>query len=245
MQILLPEIGAAGQARLAEACVAVVGLGALGSHAAQMLARIGVGRLILADDDRVGLDNLHRQVLYDEEDAKQAVPKALRARERLLAANSGLQIRAHPVRVAAGNVADVLADAEVVVDGTDNLASRFLLNDYAVSNEKAFIHGAVVGWSGTVMVIKPGGRPCLACLYPELPDETELETTRSAGVFPTAPGLIAQLQVTETVKVLLGREPMDRMVLLDLWTGETVRNRVAAQSNCRCCAGKDFSFLAG
>jgi len=242
-QIQLPEIGEAGQKRFGEACVAIVGVGALGGNAAQMLCRMGIGELILIDDDVLQLHNLHRQVLYNEDDVQGGNPKVVSAQKHLHRINGDCRVRAHSVRLTAENIDELLADAEVIVDGTDNFTARFLLNDYSVKNNKPFIHGAVLAMSGTMMVVRPGGRPCLACLYPETPDNDEVETVETAGVLACAPAVIAQWQVTEVCKFLVNQPTLPNMILHDIWRGETLLNNVPPDPDCRCCGRRDFIYL--
>ena len=215
----IPQIGKEGQARLAKACVAVVGLGALGSVSAGLLARAGVGRLILIDRDFPELTNLQRQTLYDEEDLKLNLPKAVIASRKLAAANRDIQIEPHAADLNSSTIDELLGPADLIVDGADNYETRYLLNDYALKNKKIWIYGGVIRTEGISAVIVPGDGPCLRCLFAEAPPAEERETCDQAGVLAAAAHVTASFQAAEAIKWFVsGPAAVDRRLWrMDLW----------------------------
>lgn len=200
-QIMLPEIGQKGQRRLKAARVCIVGLGGLGSISAMGLAAAGIGYLRIVDRDRVELGNLNRQVLHGTPDVGRF--KADSGRERLLDLNPKIQIDARVAEVTVKNAVDVVGDCALIVDGTDNLATRKALNQTAVQKGIPFVYGGVDGFEGMVTTIVPGASPCLECLFP---GEDRAED-REIGVPGPMPGLVASLQALEAVKLLAGIDP--------------------------------------
>jgi len=235
-------IGEAGQASLSASTVAIVGCGALGSVQAELLGRAGVGRLILIDRDVVELPNLQRQVLYDESDVEARVPKAVAAARRLRAINREVIVEPVVCDVDASNVLEKIAPADIVLDGTDNFETRFVLNDAAVSIGKPWIYGGVIRTTGTVMTVLPGKGPCLRCVCPELPQL--LPTCESEGVLASAVMWVAALQVTEAIKVLLGVDGgPSRLYSLDIWDGTARSVEVVRDPSCICCGARRLDFL--
>ena len=202
--MLLAGMGAEGQERLLRSKAAVVGCGALGSFQAGALARAGVGRLALIDRDYVELSNLHRQWLFDEPDAEQALPKAVAAARRLDKINSGIQVTPWVADLTASNIGDLLAEADLILDGTDNFETRYLLNDYAVSRNLPWIYGAAVGSYGLTMPVIPGRTACLRCIYPNPPSGAQ-PTCETVGVLNAITSLIASFQVADALKILCGQ----------------------------------------
>jgi len=203
--LLLPDVGLAGQRRLRDARVALIGAGGLGSPVALYLAAAGVGQLTLIDHDQVDRSNLQRQVLHGEDDIGR--PKVESAHDRLLALNPGLRIDARPVQLAAGNVESLLAGHDVVVDGTDNFSTRYLANDVCARLHLPLVYGAVERFRGQVGVFHPGkdtAHGCYRCLFPQPPPPELAPNCAEAGVLGVLPGLIGMLQATETLKLLLG-----------------------------------------
>lgn len=246
-QVLFPAIGEVGQARLEQAHVAVVGTGATGSAAASLLARAGLGALTLIDRDFVEESNLQRQVLFDEADARESLPKAEAARRKILAFNSGISVRAHIADLVPGNIHELLRDSDLVLDATDNFETRYLLNDYAVEQGKAWIYAAAVGSYAVTMNILPGTTACLACLFPSAPAGA-LETCDTAGILNTAVNLAASIEVTEALKWLVGaRDKMRRTLLsFDAWSNEWSEVSAAApHPGCAVCDRRDFRHLRG
>lgn len=251
-QVLFAGIGEQGQRRLAAAHVAIVGVGATGAAAAGLLARAGVGRLTLIDRDFVEPSNLQRQVLFDEEDARAALPKAEAARRHIERLNSGVKVTAHVADVVPGNVESLLEGAQILLDGTDNFETRYLLNDLAVRDGRPWIYAAAVGAYAATMNILPRGESeeptaCLACIFPVAP-AGNVETCDTAGILSTAVNFAASLQVTEALKFLTGQPGLMRRSLLsfDLWSGEHSEISTARpRAGCEVCGKRNFWALAG
>ena len=240
-------MGPEGQAKLERAHVAVVGVGATGAAAAGLLGRAGIGTLTLIDRDFVEESNLQRQVLFDEEDARESRAKAEAARRKIAAFNSEIEVRAQAVDLVPGNIHEVLAGADMVLDATDNFETRYLLNDYAVEQGKAWIYAAAVGSYAATMNIVPGDTACLGCIFPEAPGGT-VATCDTEGILNTAVNLAASIQVTEALKWIVGaRETMRRTLLgCDVWTNEwTEVPAEAPRAGCRVCGKRDFMHLRG
>ncbi len=197
----LEEVGAVGQEKLKAARVLVIGAGGLGSPSALYLAASGVGALGIVDCDRVEVSNLQRQVLFDSEDV--ARPKAVVARERLLALNPAIEVVAHDLELRAANVRDVLAGYDVILDGTDRLATRYLVNDACVLLGKPLVSAAIHRFEGQVMTYVPGRGPCYRCLYADVP-EGLVPNCADAGVLGVLPGVLGAVQATEAIKLVLG-----------------------------------------
>jgi molybdopterin/thiamine biosynthesis adenylyltransferase len=242
-QSLLPFIGPEGQARLAAARVLLVGCGALGGVVADQLVRGGIGYLRIADRDIVELTNLQRQVLFDEADAQGGVPKAAAAARRLAAVNSAVAVEPAVVDVHAGNLPELMAGVDLIVDGTDNAETRYLINDAAVRAGVPWVYGGCVSADGRVMAVRPGVTACLRCVFPDPPAVGELPTCDTAGVLGPAAAVVASLQVIAAFKLILGVEA-DGLTVLDLW-----RNRFrmvetgGPRADCPCCGRREFPFL--
>jgi len=246
-QFLFAPIGEAGQQRLADATVALVGCGATGAAAATLLARAGVGTLILIDRDFVEESNLQRQVLFDEADAAAATPKAEAARRQIARFNSDVKVHAHVADLVPDNIHALLADANLVLDATDNFETRYLINDYAVQQARPWIYAAAVGAYAATMNILPGETACLACLFPK-PPAGPVETCDTAGILNTAVNLAASIQVTEALKYLTGARDAMRRTLLswDLWQNERSEISAAApRPGCEVCGSRNFAHLRG
>jgi molybdopterin-synthase adenylyltransferase len=246
-QARFTHIGELGQQRISASKVLICGCGALGSMIAERLARAGVGTLRLVDRDWVELSNLQRQALYTEEDASLSRPKAIAAADALGKINSEVQLVPIVEDVVFQNIASLADGCDLVLDGTDNFETRFLINDYCVKNAVPWIHGGCLGASGQVMSILPGETACFRCLMPELPPRDVLETCDSAGVLGSAVGLVACWQVAEAIKILSGnKQAICRgLIVLDSWHSE---NRIVAmqkQPNCGACAQAEFPYLTG
>ena len=243
-QAALDEIGAEGQRRIGGASVLIVGCGALGSHLAEWAARAGVGRLILVDRDVLELHNLQRQVLFTEEDVRARLPKAVAAARRLREINSAIRIDEAVEDVTPENVAGFVRQADVVLDGTDNFLTRYLLNDAAVREGRPWIYGGVLGTEGTVMAVRPGEGPCLRCVFDEPPDAGAFATCEMRGVLGTMVGWVAALQVTEALKLLVGAAAEEtRLHAMDIWKGRAVSARVRRNAACVCCGQRRFEYL--
>ncbi len=246
-QVLFAPVGEAGQQRLAASTVAIVGCGATGAAAAALLARAGVGTLILIDRDFVEESNLQRQVLFDEADAAAATPKAEAARHQIARFNSEIQVRAHVADLVPDNIHGLLKDAQIVLDATDNFETRYLINDYAIEQGLPWIYAAALGAYAATMNILPEETACLACLFPK-PPSGPVETCDTAGILNTAVNLTASIQVTEAIKYLTGARDAMRRTLIswDLWQNE--RSEISAakpRPGCEVCQGHDFVHLRG
>jgi len=227
----------------------LVGLGALGSNLADCLTRAGVGELILVDRDVVELSNLQRQVLYDEADARAGSPKAEAAAQRLAAVNNNVRLRPMCVDFTPDAFETIMEAGrlDLILDGTDNFATRYLINDLAMKHKIPWIYGGVVGTHGTAMVILPGETPCLRCLIPQAPATGESETCETAGVLLPAVQAVTAFQASEAIKVLTGAtDAVTRgIVMLDIWEHRhSVHMQAApATASCATCRGEEFPAL--
>jgi adenylyltransferase/sulfurtransferase len=247
-QILLPQIGRKGQARLAAARVLLVGCGALGSVIAEQLVRGGIGFLRLVDRDVVELTNLQRQVLFDEADARDATPKAIAAVKRLSALNSEVRVEPHVSDLSADNVESLMRVGgewvDLILDGTDNVETRYLINDAAVKLGVPWVYGACVGTEGRVMSIEPGVTACLRCLFPQPPGPGELPTCDTAGVLAPVAAMVASAQVVATMRIL-AQDQAGELVRIDGWNN-TMRSSSTADArlpDCPTCGQRRFEFL--
>lgn len=246
-QILLPGIGEAGQRRLLEATVAIAGCGALGAFQAGALARAGVGRLLLIDRDFVELSNLQRQWLYDEDDAKQALPKAVAAARHIGLLNAAVEVTPHVADLTSDNIEELLAGAHLVLDGTDNFETRYLINDYCAQQSVPWIYGGAVGVYGVSMPVLPGRAACFECVYPE-PPSGDQPTCETAGVLNTITALVAAWQGSLALRMLAeGAESIEpRITTFDAWSGEVRHVRVPARDpQCPACGLRTCRFLHG
>ena len=246
-QILFSAIGPEGQRKLSAARVALVGCGATGSVFATLLARSGVGMLRIIDRDYVESSNLQRQSLFDENDACESLPKAIAAARHIADFNSQISVEARVTDLTTENVHDLLSDIHLILDGTDNFETRYLINDYAIKNSLPWIYTAAVGSYSATLNVLPHQTACLACIFPEPPGGV-VDTCDTSGILNSAVNLIASIAATEALKLLVGANAAMRRTLLswDLWTNQ--RAEVAAdhpRSGCRACAKKNFVFLNG
>lgn len=247
-QRVLSEIGEAGQNRIAGSHAVIVGCGALGSVQAQLLARAGVGRLTVIDRDFVERGNLQRQILFTDADAEAAMPKATAAERALSAINPDIEIRGVVDDLRAGTAEDLLAGADVVCDGTDNFETRYLINDWAVRERVAWVYGGVIGTGGLVMPIVPGETACLACVFETPPETGSLPTCETAGVLGAAVAVVAGVQTTETMKLLVGAGDrlLDGLLRYDGWEGAFTQVRTGGpREGCPACWKRDFAWLEG
>ena len=245
-QVLFKEIGVEGQDKLARSRVVIVGCGATGSVLASLLARSGVGMLRILDRDYVEPSNLQRQSLFDENDARESVPKAIAAARQIARFNSQIVVEPHVADLVPANVDSLLGGCDLILDGTDNFETRYLINDYAVKNKVAWIYAAAVGSYGVSMNILPHETACLACIFPESPRGT-VETCETSGILNSAVNFIASIAATEAMKFLVGARSRMRRTLLscDVWSNERAElSATPPRTGCRVCAG-DFVHLAG
>lgn len=246
-QILFKEIGAEGQTKLAHARVVVVGCGATGSVVSLLLARAGVGMLRILDRDYVEPSNLQRQSLFDENDARESLPKAIAAARQIARFNSAIAVEPQVADLTPQNADSLLGGVDLILDGTDNFETRYLINDYAVKNSVPWIYAAAVGSYAVTMNILPGETACLACIFPESP-RGNLETCETAGILNSAVNLVASLAATEALKLLTGARAKMRRTLLswDVWSNEEAEVQAASpRAGCRACGERDFVHLAG
>ncbi len=240
-QIIFSEIGKKGQEKLSKSAVAIVGLGALGSVSADLMARAGIEKLILIDRDIVEISNLQRQSLFDESDVGK--PKALAAREKLRKINSNIQINFFIDNMNFGNVGKLLNKIDLILDCTDNLETRFLINDFSIKNKIPFIYASAVGSKGYIFNIIPNkNNPCLRCF---LKEAAQLETCETAGVLNSITNLISSVQANESIKILLNKDYEKNLLFFDVWKNELMKIKVKKNRNCICCIKNNFEYLSG
>ena len=244
-QILFAGIGEHGQQRLLDARVAVAGCGALGSFHAGALARAGIGFLRIIDRDYVELSNLQRQWLFDECDVEQGMPKAAAAARKIAGINGGVRVEPAVADLTPSNVEDLLGGVDLILDGTDNFETRYLINDFAVQRGVPWVYGAAVGSYGIAMPVIPAKTACLRCIYPDPPAGAQ-PTCETAGVLGSVTALIASWQVSEGIKILCGVQPSPKITTVDVWSGEM---RQVAQpgpvADCPACGRHEFPYLDG
>ncbi|MGA8027392.1 MAG: ThiF family adenylyltransferase [Bryobacteraceae bacterium] len=245
-QILFPPIGEAGQSRIRNASLCIVGCGALGSFQAEALARAGIGRLRLIDRDYVDFTNLQRQWLYEETDARSESPKAIAAARRLHHLNHDVEIDPLVTDFTPSNAEELVTGCDLILDGTDNFETRYLLNDLSVKLNIPWIYGAAIGSYGLAMPVVPGRGPCLACVYPDPPSGAQ-PTCDVNGVLASTTASVASLQVSLALRLLVGWPDFRcRIHTLDVWEGAS--KQIAAgdpDPDCRACAGREFAYLDG
>ncbi len=245
-QTLLPEIGIAGQERLLASSVAVVGCGALGTVIASTVARAGVGQVRIVDRDYIELNNLQRQILFDEEDIAKGLPKAVAAAKRLNKVNSQIKVESIVADVNPDNVEHIIGGVDLVLDGTDNFETRFLLNDACVKHDVPWVYGGVLRTYGVVRAIIPHRTPCFRCFLPQLPLPGSTPTCDTVGVLAPAVNVIASLEVVEGLKILLGNEKelYGELFYIDVWSGSLERSQVEKRDDdCQVCGLGQFEFL--
>jgi adenylyltransferase/sulfurtransferase len=248
-QMLFRGIGAEGQRRLAASRVAIVGCGATGSASASLLARAGVGTLRIIDRDYVEPSNLQRQSLFDEKDAAESLPKAIAAARKIASFNSQIAVEGRVEDLVPSNIEALLEGMDVILDGTDNFETRYLVNDFAVKASLPWIYAAAVGSYGVTLNVLPGKTACLACIFPDTP-RGMVETCETSGILNSAVNLVASVAATEAVKLLVSGQALGnlRQTLwsLDVWTNELAE--IAAgkpRAGCRACGERNFIHLAG
>lgn len=249
-QILYEHIRADGQERLGRARVSLIGCGALGTVLANTLVRAGIGFLRIVDRDFVELNNLQRQVLFDEQDAADGTPKAVAAANRLMRINSQVTVEPIVADANSGNIERFVEGADLILDGTDNFETRYLINDVAVKTGIPWIYGACVGDHGMIMPILPRRTPCLRCIFPEAPPPGSSPTCDTAGVLGPIVQIVASLQCVEAMKMLTGRlDDLNRkLVQICAWRGEFSAFDVQGAfdtGDCVCCKQGRFDYLSG
>ncbi len=233
-QTVLPEIGAKGQEALSRSRAVVVGLGALGSVSADLLARAGVGHLRLVDRDVVEIVNLQRQTLYSEGDLES--PKAEAAARRLHSVNSSVTIEAFPKDVHPATVESATSGVDLIVDGTDNLETRFLLNEVAIDKRIGFIYGGAIATYGMVFAMRSPETACFRCFNPNAPPPGSLPTCETAGIFNAVSAQVGAIQAGEAVRMLVGQNPSGDLLVIDGWRPDIQRIRVSRRPDCPTCA---------
>jgi len=246
-QILFSGIGKEGQNRLRESQAAIIGCGALGTAHAEALARAGVGRLRVIDRDFVESSNLQRQTMFTERDAADRLPKAIAAVNHLKRINSEISLEPEILDVNHTNIERLIQDCDVVLDGTDNFATRYLINDACVKNRINWIYGAAVGSYGVTMTIRPHETACLRCIFEEAPPAASAPTCDTAGVIMPIISIVAAVQVSEALKLLTGQ--MDQLhnslMQFDVWRNEWRKISPGGPApNCLTCGLRDFKTLA-
>ncbi|HKV23111.1 MAG TPA: ThiF family adenylyltransferase [Candidatus Acidoferrum sp.] len=247
-QMLFAGIGRAGQERLLAASAVMVGCGAIGATAAALLVRAGVGRIRVIDRDFVEPSNLQRQSLFDEADAASAIPKAVAAERKLHSINSSVSVEGVVADLNPRNAAELLSGFDLILDGTDNFETRFLVNDFAVQQGCPWIYAAAVASYGLTMPIRPGHTPCLRCLLPPSSDGQGLDDTcDTVGVLGPIVSLIASYQAADALKLLSGHpEALEgRLFSCDVWTGRVQSVHVSRDPACLTCAKREFRYLEG
>ncbi len=250
-QVRFAPLGESGQRRLMASRALVCGCGALGSVIANTLARAGVGRLRIVDRDFLELNNLQRQVLYDEADVAAGLPKAVAAAEKLRRINSTIEIEPVVADIDATNIERLARDVDVIVDGTDNFEIRFLLNDASLRYGIPWVYGGCLGAEGQTMTILPGETACLRCLMRDVPPAGATDTCDTAGILGPIINVIASIEACEALKILAGRREATSRVLqvVDLWDNRVRQVRLdalrAAAADCPACSRREFPWLDG
>jgi adenylyltransferase/sulfurtransferase len=249
-QILFSGIGEQGQEKLLSSSAVLVGCGALGTLTANLMVRAGLGRLAIIDRDFVETSNLQRQTLFDEADARDAIPKAIAAERHLRSVNSGVRVEGIVADLTPENALDLLGGFPLILDGTDNFETRLLVNDAAVSLGVPWIYAAAVGSYGVTMAIRPGETACLACIVESGSNHSAFgpeDTCDTVGVLNAAAGVIASIESAEATKFLAGRpEALNgKLISCDVWSGRFQSIRVARNPDCRACVQREFVHLEG
>ena len=246
-QVLFAGIGNHGQERLLASSAVIVGCGAIGAATANLLVRAGVGHLRIIDRDFVEPSNLQRQVLFDEADALDTLPKAVAAERKLRSINSSVSVEGVVADLHPRNIQELLTGFDLILDGTDNFETRFLINDFAVKFSRPWIYAAAVASYGITLTIRPGISPCLACLLDSTTGQGLEETCDTIGVLGPIVNLIASLEVAEAMKLLAGREDAlhGRLLSCDVWTGHLQSLRVQRNPDCRACGRREFPYVEG
>jgi molybdopterin-synthase adenylyltransferase len=244
-QILFSGIGEEGQLKLLQARAVIVGCGALGTVIANNLARTGVGHLVIADRDYIELNNLQRQILFDEEDIARGLPKAVAAAEKLRKVNSSIEIEPLVTDVNFENIETLLQGADIVLDGTDNFETRYLINDACVKNNIPWIYGGVIASYGMTMTIIPHKTPCLRCLFAEMPPPGTSPTCDTAGVLGPIVNTIASIESAEAMKIIVGDGQLNEgLIAVDLWANTfDVVSAPTREDDCPACGAANYEFL--
>jgi molybdopterin/thiamine biosynthesis adenylyltransferase len=241
-QTMFPAIGEEGQVKLSNGNAVIIGCGALGTNIATLLVRAGVGKVRIIDRDFIEYHNLQRQILFDEEDVKAGLPKAIAAERHLRKVNSSVEIEGIVADVNYTNIERFCFGADVILDGLDNFETRFLINDVALKHKIPWVYGGAIASSGITMTIIPGETACFRCISPVLPDPGTIPTCETAGIVGTVPAVIGALQATEAIKILVGAEVNRELITVDVWSGASHHVKLAPREDCPACHGK-YDFL--
>ncbi len=244
-QTLFEGVGEEGQRRLGNSRVVIIGCGALGTIIATSLVRAGVGQVRIIDRDFIEYHNLQRQVLFDEDDIRDQLPKAIAAERHLKKVNSSVEVEGIVADVNYTNIERFTRDADLIMDGLDNLETRFLINDVSLKHRIPWVYGGAISSSGMTMNIIPGETPCFRCLSSGVPNPEVVLTCDTAGVISPAPWIIGSLQTAEAMKILVGAREINRnLIIIDVWKGTFHRLKLAPSEHCPACEGK-YGFLDG
>ena len=242
-QTMFPGIGEEGQARLLESSMVVIGCGALGGNIATFLVRAGVGNVKIIDRDFIEIHNLQRQVLFNEEDIKDQLPKAVAAERHLRKINSTVKVQGIIADINYSNIERFCKGADVILDGLDNAETRYLINDVSLKLKIPWIYGGAIAANGMTMTIIPGETPCFRCISPSMPPQEATATCETAGIIGTMPAIIAAIQATEAMKIITARKEINRdLVFIDVWRGVYDRIKAERRDNCPACNGV-YEFL--
>ncbi len=241
-QTILEEIGEVGQKTLRNSSAIIVGCGALGCVTANLLTRAGLGKIRIVDRDIVELENLQRQILFEEDDI--GTPKAIAAVGKLKEINSELEFEALVKDLNPNNAEKIFENANIVLDGTDNMETRYLINDTCVKKEIPWVYGGAVSTYGMSLDILPNKTACLVCAFPYMPKAGSLPTCDTVGVLNTVPTVIGSIQATEAVKILLKKEFNTDLIVYDVWAHDFQRIKLKRNSNCKCCSELTFEYLS-
>lgn len=243
-QIIFSPLGEAGQEKLLAARVLVIGCGATGSVIANQLARAGVGWLKIADRDFIELNNLQRQILFDEDDIAAGLPKAVAAARKLSRVNSGIHVEPVVSDVNAENIEELIQNVDLVLDGTDNFETRYLINDACVKHNLPWIYSGAVGSYGSSMTIVPGVTACFRCLYTHAPPPGTLPTCDTAGVIGPIVSAIGSISSAEALKLITGSGIRNEgLIHLDLWENTYDNFHIERRADCPCCVRHEFDYL--
>ncbi len=244
-QTIFSSIGEEGQKKLGNSCVVIIGCGALGAIIATSLVRAGVGKVRIIDRDFIEYHNLQRQVLFDEEDIRNQLPKTIAAERHLKKVNSSIEIEGIVADVNYTNIERLVSDADLILDGLDNFETRFLINDVSLKHKIPWVYGGAISSEGMTMTIVPHETPCLRCFSAGPPGQGILLTCDTAGVIGPAPFIIGSLQTVEAMKILVGAEEINRdLIMIDVWKGTFEHLKIVPRRDCPACQGR-YEFLEG
>jgi molybdopterin-synthase adenylyltransferase len=241
-QIMFSPIGEDGQVKLSRGFAVIIGCGALGTNIANFLVRAGVGKIRIIDRDFIEIHNLQRQVLFNEEDIKAGLPKAIAAVRYLKKVNSAIEIEGIVSDANNTNIEKFCERADVILDGLDNFETRLLINDVSLKHHIPWVYGGAIASSGMTLTIVPGKTACFRCVFPTLPAEGPTLTCETAGVIGTSPAMIGAMQATEAIKVLVGAEPNRELITFDVWSPSFIHLPVEQRKGCPACEGR-YDFL--